>query len=170
MKTVFFALCLLLSLAFACKKKSGDDVSPASDVYVRANIDGKPFSIGAVPGPGSTTGSYANFSISENRLFINGTGTTVYLIMTVQDFPKKTGTFPLNDASSTKSGGTYVDATDPKNGVFYLTQNGRTGTVTISSFDGKTMSGTFSYTTYSKQTNKEVKITNGEFKVPYNEF
>lgn len=155
----------IIFLSFSCNKGSDNNASP--DVYVRAKVDGQAFSVGAVPGPGSTTGSYATFFKDENKLFIYGTGSTVYLVMTVQDFPKKTGTFSLGTIAG--SIGSYTDASDPKNSIIYTMQGGRTGTLTVSSFDGKTMTGTFSYNVYSGQTKKEVKITEGEFKVPYTE-
>jgi hypothetical protein len=168
MKTALFSLFLLLSLTFACKKESENDATPTVDVFVKADVDGKPFIVGAVPDPGSSTGSYAIFSKSENKLFIYGTGTTVILAVTVQDFPKKTGTFPLGGTNA-GSIGSYTDASDPQLGATYTMQGSRTGSVTISSFDGKVMSGTFFYTVYNSQKQKEVKITNGEFKVPYTE-
>ena len=159
-----------LVLCFACKKSSDDpQASGSSDVYVKANIEGQAFAVGAVQGAGSKTGSYASFSKSENKLYVYGTATTQYLTITVQDFPKKTGTYSLGDASLKSTGG-YVDNTDSKNPIPYLTQNGRIGSITVSSFDGNSMSGTFSYTTYSNQTKKEIKVASGEFKVPYAEF
>lgn len=170
MKTRILTILLLNAILLAsCGKKDDGQTQPAADVYVRAKIDGKDFSIGAVPGPGSTTGSYAVFSKDENKLFIYGTGPTVNLVMTVANFPKKTGTHALGDSGSNTGGGTYIDAADPKNPTIYLTQNGRTGTITINGFDGKTISGTFSYNTYSNQAKKEVKVTGGEFNVPYTE-
>ena len=168
MKIRLLFLFLPLLLATACKKDS-DEGSAQPDVYVRAVIDGQKFSVGPVPGPNSTTGSYALFSQDENKLFIYGTGPTIYLALTVTNFPKQAGTYPLGDANQNNVGA-YTDATNPNNSIIYLTQNGRTGSLTVTSFDGKTMIGTFSYTAYNSQQNKEVQVLNGEFKVPYTEF
>lgn len=161
------AALLILSVLAGCKKDS-DNPDPAQDVYVKAQIDGQSFSIGGVPGPGSTTGGSAIFSKDENKLFVYGTGTATLLAITVQDFPKKTGTYALGDANL-KSVGSYTDNSNPQNPIIYLTQNARTGSVVVTSFDGKTLTGTFNYTVYSNTLKKEVKVTNGEFKVPYTE-
>ncbi len=162
-----FAILLVLSVLCSCKKDS-DNTDPGQNVYVKAQIDGQSFSVGGVPGPGSTTGGSAIFSKSENKLFIYGTGTTKLLAITVQDFPKKTGTYALGDADQ-NSVGHYTDNSNSQNPIPYVTQNGRTGSLVVTGFDGKTITGTFSYTTYSNTQKKEVKVTNGEFKVTYTE-
>ena len=162
-----FILLLMVSVLASCKKDS-DNTDPKQNVYVKASVDGKSFLTEGTPSPSQTTGGSAIFSQTDNKLYIYGTGTTTLLAITVYAFPKKTGSYNLGDANGNSSG-TYTDNTNSQDPIFYTTNNGRTGQVLITFFDGKTMKGTFSYTTYNNLKKKEVSVTNGEFDVTYSE-
>ena len=67
-------------------------------------------------------------------------------------------------ASSIKnSSGSYSDV---KANLTYAIKEGRTGTITVTKFDGSTITGTFSMKTYNVQLKREVVITNGVFSLP----
>ncbi|MDJ1506335.1 DUF6252 family protein [Xanthocytophaga agilis] len=166
LKKACFSLVLLVLIS-ACKKESNNP-APNQNVYVKASVDGKSFLTEGTPSPNQMTGGSAIFSQTDNKLYIYGTGTTTLLAITVYGFPKKTGTYALGDADG-KNSGTYVDNTNSQDPIFYTTNSGRTGQLVITFFDGKTIKGTFSYTTYNTQKKKEVSVTNGELDVTYSE-
>jgi hypothetical protein len=165
MKTIFFFLIFALLMTACGGKDDADTATPGSDTFMKATVAGKPFSTTGTGSPSDTRGASAVFQQSNSTLYLNGNNGTTFLAVVVDKFPRATGTFLLGDIIAGR-GGNFTDNTDSSNPIVYF---GKSGTLTVTKFDGKTMEGTFSYTTYNKTLNKEVQVTNGEFKVIYEE-
>jgi hypothetical protein len=154
MKTLNIGLMLsLIALSISCSKKEDTPVAPASTGVMTAQIDGQPFT------SDQTGATYNKVSkdltlVGYNSLHMTG--------FTLEKFTG-TGTMALVDISKPGSTGSYIDV---KTNINYTIREGRTGTVTVTKFDGSTLEGTFSMKTYNSQQKREVVVTNGTFKVP----
>lgn len=152
LKTFFSAL--IITISVACSPSDSDtSVNPTTTGTLSAQVDGQVFTAAQ---PAST------YDKKTRNLTMTG-GNTVHLVgFTLVNF-SSAGTFKLDNVLTSGSSGSY---TDLKTNTTYALKEGRTGTVTITSFDGKTIQGTFSMKTYNTQLKREIVVTNGSFSVP----
>ena len=141
----------LVVITLSCQKKE-DTVTPASKGVMTAQVDGQAF---------TAEQASSTYTKTSKDLTLVGYNSTHMMGFTLTKFTG-TGTITLVDISNTGSTGSYVDV---KTNTTYTNKEGRTGTVTVTKFDGKTMEGTFSMKTYNLQQKREVVVTNGTFKV-----
>ncbi|RDK89234.1 DUF6252 family protein [Marinirhabdus gelatinilytica] len=156
---------LFVSLAvMACNKSDddgGDDPQGGVGSFT-AQVDGSSFT-------GITGTVVAQLSNNGTALAVSG-GTNdsenLQIILTAFD---GVGTYQLGLTNI----GSYAFLPDPSNPdpstvVTYTTVNGTSsnGEINISSFDGDTVAGTFSFTAFNPQnTSESVEVTNGEFNI-----
>ena len=145
---------LLLMGSVACSKSDMDNsVAPATTGVMSAQVDGQSF---------QATQPVSTYDKKSKDLTVTG-GNTVHLVgFTLFNF-STTGTMPLVDIGTTGSTGSY---TEVKTNQTYTLKEGRTGSVTVTNFDGNTISGTFAMKTYNTQLKREVVVTNGSFTLP----
>jgi hypothetical protein len=161
MNKLFWSLAIVVVM-FSC----GDDDSdptPASSVYMKAKVGDKALNVTGTGSSSNTAGAAGVFQESNKTLYLNGNDGKTFIAISVVDFPKATGTFTIgkyNEGSSAS----FTDNTDSNNPVIYLSKS---GTVTVSKFDGKTIEGTFSFIVYNTALAKEVTVSGGEFKMIY---
>ena len=166
MKKSLLFLTLLLGL-MACGKKDDDNTAtPASDVFMKATVDGKSLNVSGTGTPTNTKGTTSLFQKSNTTLYLTGNNGTIILSMVIDKFPKTTGSFNFGDVNSGRAGN-YVDNTDAANPINYYSKS---GTLVITKFDGKTMEGTFNFIATNNTLKKDVVVSNGEFRVFYTEF
>ncbi|WP_375447488.1 DUF6252 family protein [uncultured Fibrella sp.] len=148
-----FASLLFITATLACSKSATDNsVTPVSAGVVTAQVDGQPFA------SEQATSTYNKVSKDLTLLGYNG----IHMMgFTLEKFSGP-AVFPLVDISKTGSTGSYVDV---KTNANYTIRDGRSGTVTVTKFDGATIEGTFSMTTYNTQQKREVVVSNGTFKM-----
>lgn len=149
-----FISVLVIAASIACNSSGTDDsVTPATTGALSAQVDGQSFT--AVQ-PAST------YDKKSKDLTV-AAGNTAHLVgFTLVNF-SSTGTFTLDNVLKSGSSGSY---TDMKTNTTYALKEGRTGTVTVTRFDGSTIEGSFSMKTYNTQLKREVVVTNGSFKLP----
>lgn len=141
----------LVVVALSCQKKE-DSVTPASKGVITAQVDGQAF---------TAEQASSTYNKVTKDLTLVGYNSIHMMGFTLAKF-MGTGTITLVDISNTGSTGSYVDV---KTNMTYTNKEGRTGTVTVTKFDGKMIEGTFSMKTYNLQQKREVVVTNGAFKV-----
>lgn len=143
----------LLAVVLSCGKKEDDTVLPANQGVVTAQVDGQAFT------SDQAASTYDKASKDLTLVGYNGVHRVGFTLK------KFTGpaTFTLENALNNSSSGSY---TNVKTNTTYSFEEGRTGTVTVTKFDGKTLEGTFAMKTYNMPIKKEVAVTNGTFKVP----
>lgn len=145
---------LLLSLSVACSKsEDGDAVTPATKGTLTAQVDGQAF---------TATDAVSTYDKNSKDLTVTGGDNTHLTGFTLENFSGP-GTVALVDISKTGSTGSYIDM---KSNTTYSLSEGRTGTVTVTSFTGSTIEGTFSMKTYNRQLKREVVVSGGSFKLP----
>lgn len=143
----------LITLSISCSKKEDTPVAPVSTGVMTARIDGQSF---------TSDQAGATYDKTSKDLTLVGYNSTHMTGFTLEKFTG-TGTMALVDISKTGSTGSYIDV---KTNTNYTIREGRTGTVTVTKFDGSNLEGTFSMKTYNSQQKREVIVTNGTFKVP----
>ncbi|GAB3802011.1 hypothetical protein GCM10028819_30450 [Spirosoma humi] len=154
MKTLKIGFVLgLIALSIACSKKDDTPVASVSTGVMTAQIDGQSFT------SDQASATYNKVSKDLTLVGYNGIHMTGF---TLEKFTGA-GTMALVDISKTGSTGSYIDV---KTNTNYTIREGRTGTVTVTKFDGSNLEGTFSMKTYNSQQKREVVVTNGMFKVP----
>ncbi|MCT8338802.1 DUF6252 family protein [Flavobacteriaceae bacterium TK19130] len=168
MKTLQKALLVLFMAAavVACKKDDdgGDDPSGGTGSFT-AKVDGNTFTgiEGTVVAQVTSNGGGEVLAIS------GGTNASENLQMIVQGFDGE-GSYNLNFTSI----GTYSYLPDPSNPdpntvVVYTTvgdAQSNNGEVNVSSYDGTTIKGTFSFTGFNLDDNADtVSVTEGEFNI-----
>ncbi|WP_155297217.1 DUF6252 family protein [Spirosoma aerolatum] len=144
---------VLVASSLACSKKEDSSVTPASKGVVTASVDGQSF---------TSEQATSTYNKTTKDLTLVGYNSVHMMGFTLEKLTGP-GTITLVDISKTGSTGTYVDV---KTNTTYTNKEGRTGTVTVTKFDGATVEGTFSMKVYNLQQKKEVVLTNGTFKVP----
>ncbi len=145
---------LLFTLSVACSKSGdGDTVTPAAKGTLTAQVDGQAF---------TATDAVSTYDKNSKDLTVTGGDNTHLTGFTLEGFSGP-GTVALVDISQTGSTGSY---TDMKSNTTYTLKEGRTGTVTVTSFTGSTIEGTFSMKTYNSQSKREVVVSGGSFKLP----
>lgn len=149
-----FVSVLLITVSAACGNSGADDstVSPATTGTLTAQVDGQSF---------TATQPVSTYEKATKRLTVTAGNTVHQLGFTLVNF-SSAATVPLADAIAGSSG-SYIDV---KTNTTYALKEGRTGTVTVTKFDGKTLEGTFSMKTYNTQLKREIVVSNGAFKVP----
>ncbi|GAB3940959.1 hypothetical protein GCM10028805_03580 [Spirosoma harenae] len=153
MKTLKLVWILTLVVSsFACSKKGEDSITPASKGVVTASLDGQSF---------TSEQATATYNKTTKDLTLVGYNSAHMMGFTLEKLTGP-GTITLVDISKTGSTGSYVDV---KTNTTYSNKEGRTGTVTVTKFDGATIEGTFSMKTYNLQQKREIVLTNGSFKV-----
>ncbi len=157
-------LFILALLSVACGKKSDPAPTPANDIYMSATADNQSLSITGQGNLSNMNGVSCIFQKSNNSLYIVGAFPQADLNMQVSSFPKKAGDYDLTLSGNAAS---YFDTKSPLNPVVYVNDKSEKGVLSISLFDGKTVEGTFYYSTYNNSLKKAVKVTGGKFKVPY---
>lgn len=154
MKTLKISVAIgLLAVLLSCGKKEEDKVAPVSKGVVTAQVDGQAF---------TSDQASAAYDKQSQDLNVVGFNSIHSMGFTLKKFTGP-ATFTLVDATKTGSVGSY---TDMKTNTTYSNKEGRTGTVTVTKFDGGTIEGTFSLKSYNVQQKREVVITNGTFKTP----
>lgn len=144
---------LIVSLV-ACSKKENDAVTPAAGKgMVTAMVDGQSF---------TSEQATSTYNKSTKALTLVGYNSIHMMGFTLENLTGP-GTITLVDISKTGSTGSYIEV---KTNTTYTNKEGRTGTVTVTKFDGSTLVGTFSMKTYNLQQKREVVITSGTFNVP----
>lgn len=166
MKTIGYALSLLLLLIVAACGNENANVNAGDGTFMKATVGTKAFSISGTGSSGNTKGTSAVWQQNNSTLYLTGNDGNTFVSMSIDKFEKTIGTFTLGDVNSGRLA-SYIDNTNSASPVTYLS---KTGTVTITQFDGKTVEGTFSFTTYNQAIKKEVLVSEGEFKVTYQEF
>lgn len=141
----------LVVISLACSKKE-DAVTPASTGVMTAQVDGQAF---------TSEQATSTYNKTSKDLTLVGYNSVHMMGFTLEKFTGP-ATITLVDISKTGSTGSYVDV---KTNTTYANKEGRTGTVTVTKFDGSTLEGTFSMKTYNLQQKREVVVTNGTFKV-----
>ncbi|MGJ8667340.1 MAG: DUF6252 family protein [Patiriisocius sp.] len=162
----FFLTIIMVSSLVACKSDDdgGDDPTGGTGSFT-AMVDGSSYSglEGTVVAQLTASGPTQVLAVSA------GTAQSENLQMIVTTFDG-VGTYPLNFTNL----GTYSflpDSSnpDPSTVVIYTTAGAapnNAGEINISSFDGETVQGTFSFTGYSLDNNSDtVSVTNGEFNI-----
>lgn len=154
MKTLNIGFMLgLIALSISCSKKEDTPVAPTSTGVMTAQIDGQSF---------TSDQAGATYNKVSKDLTLVGYNSIHMTGFTLEKFSGP-GTMALVDISKTGSTGSYIDV---KTNTNYTIREGRTGTVTVTKFDGSNLEGTFSMKTYNSQQKREVVVTNGTFKVP----
>ncbi len=162
----FFITIIMVSSLVACKSDDdgGDDPTGGTGSFT-AQVDGSSFSglEGSVMAQLNASGPTQVLTVSA------GTAQSENLQMTITTFDGE-GTYPFNFTNI----GSYSylpDSSnpDPTTVVVYSTIGATTnsaGEINISSFDGETVQGTFSFTGYLlDDINDTVSVTNGEFNI-----
>lgn len=145
---------LLFALCTACGQSDKEDaIAPVAKGTLTAQVDGQAFT---AADPVST------YNKSTKDLTVTGGNNAHLTGFTLVNF-SSAGTMPLVDISKTGSTGSY---TDLKSNTTYTLKEGRTGTVTVTSFTGNTVEGTFSMKTYNSQLKREVVVSGGSFRLP----
>ena len=154
MRAIKISLALsMVVIALSCGKKEEAITPPVTTGVLTAQIDGQAFTAE------QATSTYNKVSKDLTLVGYNSTHMTGF---TLEKFAGA-GTMPLVDISKTGSTGSYVDV---KANVNYTIRDGRTGSVTVTKFNGNSIEGTFSMKTYNSQQKREVVVTNGTFKLP----
>ena len=141
----------LIAVTLSCSKKE-DSVTPASTGVMTAQVDGQAF---------TSDQATSTYNKTSKDLTLVGYNSIHMMGFTLEKLTGP-GTITLVDISKTGSTGSYVDV---KTNTTYANKEGRTGTVTVTKFDGSTIQGTFSMKTYNLQQKREVVLTNGTFSV-----
>ncbi|MCG2418518.1 hypothetical protein K8089_05740 [Aequorivita sp. F47161] len=165
-KTILVLMAVLAVSLTSCKKDDdgGDDPQGGTGTF-SAKVDGDSFSgiQGTVVAQLTNSGSTQVLAVS------GGTMDSENLQMIIQNFDGE-GTYNLNFMNI----GTYSYLPDPGNPdpntvVIYTTVGdgqGNNGTISISSFDGNTVKGTFSFTGINLNDNSDtVSVTEGQFNI-----
>jgi hypothetical protein len=155
--------CIALMFVLLACSNDKDDPSPSSSIFMKATVDGKTLDVTGQGTSANPQGTSCVFQNSNSTFYLTGNNGIVNISMAIEDFPKTTGTFTIGNVSSGNVG-TYIDTTDPANPISYHSSSGM---LVITTFDGKTVEGTFSFTASNTSLNKEVSVMNGSFKVPY---
>ncbi|QHV94161.1 DUF6252 family protein [Spirosoma endbachense] len=145
-----FILCLAV-VSLSCSKKD-DTIAPASTSVMTAQVDGQAF---------TSEQATATYNKATKDLTLVGYNSVHMMGFTLVNFTG-TSTITLVDISKTGSTGNYIDV---KTNTTYANKEGRTGTVTVTKFDGSILEGNFSMKTYNSQQKREVVVTNGTFNV-----
>jgi hypothetical protein len=159
---------IILALFFgfvACGSDDNDSPSPTNDIFMKATVGSQTLDVTGPGSPTDTRGAGGIFDKDNTTLYINGNNGAILISLTIEDFNKTTGSFTLGDVNSGKIGA-YTDNSNTSSPVYYYSTS---GTLTITKFDGKTMEGTFSFKSYNTNLKKEVIVSGGQFKVPFEE-
>jgi hypothetical protein len=162
MKSIIKSIILSTFLSFnltSCGsiKDAIDDVNPLGGGDMAAKIDGKDWKATSVTVAGTSTGG--------QLLSIGGVSLTAKNSIGV-NFDLKKGKIEAGK-SYTLGSGTFAELThdtDPDN--YYSTDEvnaGTSGTIKVDTYDGKTISGSFSGVLYDSKSKKKVTITAGTF-------
>lgn len=165
-KTILVLLAVLAVSFTSCKKDDdgGDDPQGGTGTF-SAKVDGSNFS----GMQGTVMAQLTNNGNGQVLAVTGGTMESENLQMIIQNFDGE-GTYNLNFLNI----GTYSYLPDPSNPdpntiVLYTTVGdglSDNGTISISSFDGNTVKGTFSFTGYNIDDESDtVDVTEGQFNV-----
>lgn len=143
-------LCLI-AMSLSCGKKE-DTIAPAGAGVLTAQVDGQSFTA-------EKTGS--TYDKASKDLTLTGFNSTHQVGFTLKNVSGP-ATISLTETIKNSSG----SYTDVKANLTYAIKEGRTGTITVTKFDGSTIAGTFSMKTYNVQLKREVVVTNGVFNLP----
>jgi hypothetical protein len=164
MKKTILIFSLLIAL-FACSKD--DDATPAGDgSFMKASVAGGQLDVSGPGSPQDTRGCTSLFETDGKTLYLYGNNGIIFIAIAIENFPEKTGTFTLGDIESGTTA-SYTDNTDKDKPVNYYSTS---GSVQVTTYDGKTIDGTFSFKAYSNVLKKEVTVSNGQFNVPFTRF
>lgn len=170
MKTLKKSILLLMAVMAvnltSCKKDDDGGEDPQGGVGTfSAKVDGNSFS----GMQGTVTARVTNSGAGQALAVSGGTSQSENLQMIITSFDGE-GTYDLNFINI----GTYSYLPDPGNPdpntvVVYSTVgtgNGNNGTLKVSSYDGNTIKGTFSFTGYNlDNTSQSVSVTDGQFNI-----
>jgi hypothetical protein len=165
-KTILVLMAVLAVSLTSCKKDDdgGDDPQGGTGTF-SAKVDGNGFTgmQGTVVAQLTNSGSTQVLAVS------GGTAQSENLQMIIQNFDGE-GTYDLNFMNL----GTYSYLPDPGNPdpntvVIYTTLGtgqGNNGTLSVSSFDGNTIKGTFKFTGFNLDNSSDtVDVTEGQFNI-----
>lgn len=162
MKTIMkpFIMLLFIVALFSCSSDDDSSNSTTNDNFIRAKINGVSY---------EATGSGLHGSFDEEGLDIdsrdtNGTGMDFYIIGNVSQ-----GTYNFSSSNVTTQGRLNYRLTGENFSSGFCSVSN--GTLTITSINGKTVTGTFSFTGSSMSEsclNPSTKaITEGSFKITF---
>ncbi|MCB0451907.1 MAG: hypothetical protein KDC94_03260 [Aequorivita sp.] len=164
-KSILVLMAVVAVSLTSCKKDDdgGDDPQGGTGTFT-AKVDGGTFT----GMEGTVVARVANSGVGQTLTVSGGTSQSENLQMIITSFDGE-GTYNLNFTNL----GTYSYLPDPGNPdpstvVVYTTANGLSnhGTLSVSSYDGNTIKGTFNFTGYNiNNLSESVSVTDGQFNI-----
>ncbi len=162
-RTIYLSLVLVAMVMTGCSKSNDDDGAnnnnsntTGGDEYLRAKVNGATFEAAQTPAV------IVSGTISNNVLTLHGGQNDGQTIRATINGYSGAGTYTTGDGLSNTNSLSYITISPVA--TWMSTFNIGSGTLTVSSDDGTTIMGSFSFDGFNAQDQTTKNITEGEFK------